>query len=86
MPGLIKHPMYPMINWTYYPEKSDGSFHRCETYRGKIDYDDMSILVAIIFLEDDKWFVSIEDTLTSDEFNQVHAKLQEILSAGTQPA
>ncbi len=83
MPGLTN---YIMIEWTHYPENSVGSFHRCECYRGKIEYDDMPILVAIIFLDGGTWFVSVEDTLTSAEFNQVHAKLQEILSSGIPPA
>lgn len=72
-----------MIDWTYHPAKSTGSFHQCESYRGYIEYEDARILVVIIFSEYNTWFVSIEDTLNTDEFLAVHKKLQELLSTNT---
>lgn len=74
-----------IIHWTHHPANNHGSFHRSEVYRGFIESEDAMILVAIIFKEDNTWLVSLQDVLNSSEFQQVHAKLQEILS-GTPPA
>lgn len=68
------------INWTYHPANNFGSFHRCEAHRGCIESEDDMILIAIIFKENNMWYVSIQDTLTADEFQAVYHKLNEILA------
>lgn len=68
------------INWTYYPANNFGSFHQNEAHRGFIESEYGMVLIAIIFKDEGTWFVSIEDTLNSDEFQAVHHKLNEILA------